>query len=282
MTTPRPSMTALRLAALGACAAALALAGCRGDRSNEPPREFFPGLDDQPKYKSQAQSDLFSDGRSMRQPPKGVVAFGRRETLGYGSTPEQAEDAALAIALERADLLREDDALYRGMGPDGKPVLEMPVRSVLGAPDGQPVPPDVVERLIERGRDRYNIYCIVCHGGSGKGDGTVGLQWNGVVANLQDPKYQRGGELGQDGHLFDVIRNGVANPPGTLPAYRMPPYGEKIDERDAWAIVAWIRAMQASQSAPFDSVPDSERERLLRARPSAPSASAASETGGTQ
>lgn len=274
MTAPLHTLT--RTVAAGALTLlALAATGCRGDHADKPPRQFFESLDDQPKYKSQSQSKVYADGRSMRTPPAGTVAFGDREVLGFGSTPEQRAFADDLIGRKRSDMLREDDGVYLGVGADGKPLEWAPMDGVLGAGTDEAA----IARLIEKGRERYNIYCIVCHGGTGEGNGAVGLQWNSQVANLMDPKYWRGGELGQDGRLFQVIRNGLPNAPGQLPALRMPAYGEKINEREAWAIVAYIRAMQAASSAPLDTAPASERERLQRSRPSV-AAPAGATTGG--
>lgn len=258
--------------------AASAIAGCRGEHSDKPPRQFFESLDDQPKYKSQSKSRIFADGRSMRRPPAGTVAFGDREMLSFGSSDEQKALASALIGRKRADMLRDNDAVYLGVGADGKPLDWAPMGAILGAGFDEAA----VTRLIEKGRERYNIYCIVCHGGTGDGKGAVGVQWNtGTVANLMDPKYFRGGELGQDGHIFQVIRNGLPNAAGQQPALRMPAYGDKINEREAWAIVAYVRAMQASHDAPLDAAPEAERERLRRIMPSATApAGGAPTTGG--
>lgn len=262
-----------RLMALGCVAGVLAgsLAGCRGDRSDDPPHEFFPGLVDQPKYKAQSQSEFFADGRTMRMPPPGVVAFGRSDHLGYGDNEADKKFAMDQISTVRADLLREDPRVYLGINPDGTALECIPVRALLRIGENDPVDPAAMLRLMERGRDRYNIYCIVCHGGTGKGDGSVGKMWSATgPANLQDPKYFHGGELGQDGHIFQVIRNGLPNVAGQLPALRMPGYGAQINERDAWAVVAYLRALQTSQSASVESVPESERDRLMRSKPAKP------------
>jgi mono/diheme cytochrome c family protein len=276
MSTSTTNMARVIAGAVFAGLASSLAGGCRGDHSDKPPRQFFESLDDQPKYKSQSKSRVFADGRSMRQPPPGAVAFGDREVLSFGSTEEQKAFAAALIGQKRSDMLREDDRVYLGVGSDGKPLDWAPMDAILGAGFDEAA----VTRLIEKGRERYNIYCIVCHGGDGKGGGAVGVQWNTAVANLMDPKYQRGGELGQDGHIFQVIRNGLPNAPGQSPALRMPAYGDKINEREAWAIVAYIRAMQASISAPLETAPEAERERLRRMMPSA--GAGAPTTGGAQ
>lgn len=260
---PRRDITAL---ATLACVCALA-AGCRGERTDEPPHEFFPSLVDSPKYLSQGHSKLYNDGRTMREPPLGVVAFGVTPELAYGGNPADRAAARASIALERADLLREDPAVYQGVKPDGSYVERIPVRELLGAPEGRPVDPEALRRLVEKGRERYNIYCIVCHGGVGDGQGAVGRVWSYALPSFHDAKYKPGGEKGQDGFIFYTIRNGVPNAPGQSPPLKMPSYSGQISVREAWGIVAYFRALQEARSASIESVPEAERRTLLQKRP---------------
>lgn len=89
---------ALRLAALAALIATLG--GCRGCTSSRPPFHLNPNMDDQPKYRAQAESAFFSDGATMRVPVEGTVARGE---------------------------LRADDALYRGVDEAGRPLASSPL-----------------------------------------------------------------------------------------------------------------------------------------------------------
>ena len=127
--TPTTRHTIARASlALALCAGVVgALAGCRGDRSDKPPRQFFPDMDDQPKYKSQAQSNVFRDGRTMREPVAGTVAFARTSAMDWADG--------------RDDLLREDDRIYRGVDSTGEYVAHIPI--------------PVDEALLLRGRERY-------------------------------------------------------------------------------------------------------------------------------
>jgi len=250
VSSPAPIIAAARLVAICLAAAPLgALAGCREDRSGEPPRQFFPGLDDQPKYKTQTEHAFFPDGRSARPPASGSVPFGR------DYQPAAARDA----------FLREDDALYRGTAPDGSWLERIPVESVLR--DGESF-----RDLVELGRETFDIYCLPCHGGLAIGGlsapyaGMVGARWSTPIPNLHGEQYQPGGERGQDGYLFHVIRNGVANEPGQQPPLRMPSYAEVVNEREAWAVVAYLRALQRSRSASFESLPEDARRRLNEQR----------------
>jgi mono/diheme cytochrome c family protein len=288
LSTPAPASlgaTTLVVAALGLGLAA-PLAGCRGDREDRPPRQFFPDMDDSPKWEPQGQSDFFSDGRMMRRPPAGSVAFGRQNFA-----PEQADpegEWGEAFERQRADLVKLDDGFYTGRGPDGLFLATMPA--------------DVTRRLIERGRGRYNIYCAVCHGYEGDGQGMVGNQnpwgWSYAVPSFHLEAYVQAdaanpsSELWKDGYLFHIARNGKYAPDGRQ---LMPPYAHAIDERDGWAVVAYIRALQASRRATLNDIPEAERaalERQRAARPAQPAtpdaaqpatpAQPASPTGGTQ
>ena len=80
-------------------AALVALPACRGDRSDKPPRQFFPDLDDQLKWRPQGESPFYADGRMMRPAVRGTVAFGR---VSFVNAPEWGRWADA----ERSDLLR--------------------------------------------------------------------------------------------------------------------------------------------------------------------------------
>jgi len=258
----RSTRNTLRSAsALGVCALACALAisglsGCRGDRSAERPRQFFPDMDDQPKYTNQGDNPAFDDNRAMRPPVAGVVAF---------ATSTDPDDP------ERRWMFIDNDAVARGVTPDGSYVQRMPLRQILGVADGERIAPRQVEDFINLGRERYAIFCYPCHGAVGDGKGIVGNLWSAPLPSYHEPRYQPGGELGQDGRIFHTIRNGVANTPGAQPALRMPAYGERITVEQSWAIVAYIRALQKTQKGELRDVPESIADGLLARRGAATS-----------
>lgn len=126
--------------------------------------------------------------------------------------------------------LREDVGLYAGRTQAGGYLAEMPV--------------PVTRELLLRGRERYDIFCAVCHGQSGNGQGIVTTGGYGYTpaptyhdARLRDT---------EDGYLYDVITNGVRSMPG---------YAQQIPVGDRWAIVAYIRALQRSQNAERGDLP---------------------------
>jgi mono/diheme cytochrome c family protein len=209
--------------------AATPMLGCRGDRSDAPPRQFFPDMDDSPKWKPQAESEFYVDQRTMRQPPAGTVAFSRADfdpdTLGEEAWASPWMD-------ERAALLKADEAFYTGRDADGW-LVRIPASI------------EVTRELVDHGRAKFDIYCAVCHGTLGDGQGLVGQRWSIPVANFHDPKYTDPSlETGQDGYLFNTALHGK----GVGDAQTMPGYAHAIGERDAWAIVAYIRALQAARS----------------------------------
>lgn len=119
-----------------------------------------------------------------------------------------------------------------------------------------PLPID--RELLERGRERYNIYCAVCHGRDGLGQGPVAVR----ATKLREPEWVPPLSLTDatvleraDGHLFNTITNGIRN---------MPAYGDQIPVKDRWAIVAYVRALQRSRHASEADLPAEELERLRR------------------
>jgi mono/diheme cytochrome c family protein len=113
--------------------------------------------------------------------------------------------------------------------------------------DVAPVTVDL--QLLARGQERYNIYCSVCHGRTGAGDGMIVQR-----GYKQPPTYHserlRGVPIG---HFFEVITYGYAT---------MPAYASQVSVEDRWAIAAYIRALQLSQFATLDDVPAASRQQL--------------------
>jgi mono/diheme cytochrome c family protein len=95
-------------------------------------------------------------------------------------------------------------------------------------------PPTVSPQLLARGRERFDIFCAPCHGLAGDGDGII------VARGFPKPPSYHGAELlkAPARHFFDVIGNGYG---------AMYSYGDRVEPRDRWAIVAYIRALQLSR-----------------------------------
>ena len=194
-----------------ACLAALvALAGCRGMRSEDPPIHPNLNMDFQEKFEAQEANPFFADNAAMRTPVPGTVPRG---------------------------LLREDTEFYLGRNENGEFVGEMPV--------------PVTRELLIRGRERYNIFCSVCHGKAGFGQGII---MTGDYGYTPATSYHQDRiREATDGYLYDVVANGVRNMPG---------YAQQIPVADRWAIVSYIRALQRSQYATEGDIPPSVLARI--------------------
>jgi hypothetical protein len=127
-----------------------------------------------------------------------------------------------------------DDLLYTGM-----------VNGRLS----QVFPFPVTRQVIERGRERFNIYCSPCHGLTGDGDGMI------VRRGFRQPPSFHIDRLRKApvGHFFDVITHGFGS---------MYDYGDRVGAHDRWAIIAYIRALQLSRNATLADVPPAQRAFL--------------------
>lgn len=173
-------------------------------------------MQDQPRYKVYKKSEFFSDKRASRDKIEGTVARGQ---------------------------LRDNKAFYTGKidNPDQNATVATTtdatgntlVASFPNDIDEFPVP--VTKELIDRGEQRYNIYCIVCHGPVGKGDGMIVRRGFPQPPTYHDDRLRNA----PVGHFFDVMTNGWG---------KMNSYAYQIQPADRWAIVAYIRALQVSQN----------------------------------
>jgi mono/diheme cytochrome c family protein len=115
-----------------------------------------------------------------------------------------------------------------------------------------PVP--LSRQLLERGQERYNIYCSPCHDRAGSGRGIV------VRRGFRRPSSFHIARLREApiGYFFEVMSNGFG---------AMMDYAAEVTPHDRWAIAAYIRALQLSQYATLDDVPIEERQRLQELKP---------------
>lgn len=118
------------------------------------------------------------------------------------------------------------------------------------------IPVAINVAMLQRGRERFDIFCSPCHGLAGYGDGMVSRRADQLQEGTWTPPSSLHTELirsRQAGHLFNTISNGIRN---------MPAYGAQIPVEDRWAIVAYVRALQRSQNATIDDVPVDLRAQL--------------------
>ena len=277
-------------AALCGLAIAAGLSGCRGERSDNTPRQFLPDMDDQPRFRPQQETTFFADGRIQRQPVAGTVAYATWP-VNFESEANQAWIEPWAV--QRARLVKADDAVYFGVGPASDEGANPEDASYwLGD-----IPVPVTIDLIRHGQVKFDTFCATCHGyggegGSGQTDvgeygSMVGRRWSYPIPSFHDEKYLRdagfGDEAvrtGRDGYMFHVIRNGVPETVASVYPYKMPPYDHALNEQDAWAVVAYVRTLQESRRGTLDDVPEAERPRLNETRGGTPDAGGSTDTGG--
>jgi len=183
--------------------------GPRGDKFTSPPFELFPDMDRQYKVKYQKPSHFFADNQGSRKPIEGTVPIGFEAPLS----------AEAGIPTSDLDFSVGSDYYNTGQIGDffGK---------------GFPEQVTIDEEFLERGKQRYQINCVVCHGESGNGQGIVSKYWAiPPSANLIDPRVT---SL-PDGQIFWTITHGKG---------LMGPYNGTINVRDRWAITAYVRALQ--------------------------------------
>lgn len=197
----------------------LSVMGYRGMISTRPPIEVFPDMDHQAKYKPQASSKFFADGRADRPLPPGTVPFGR------------------SSAESDASFLRADDARYQGKAADGSFVRGFPTELTIS------------REFIERGQNRYTIYCAPCHGTLGDGNGITKSYGMLGTPTYHDDRLRTMAE----GEIFNTITNGKNT---------MYPYADKLSPDDRWAVVAYVRALQRAHHAKIDDVPLEQRGGL--------------------
>ena len=173
--------------------------------------------------------------------PAGGVAAGGRVPNGLISMPNQIQKSPVASA-------------DRTINPDSAGTTNpmIATTAATGAANTQlatqfPLP--VTKELLERGQQRYDIYCSMCHGYSGEGNGIV------VQRGFPAPPSFHSAHLRNApvGHYFDVMTNGYGV---------MYSYADRVKPADRWAIAAYIRALQRSQNATIADVPNSERAQM--------------------
>jgi mono/diheme cytochrome c family protein len=182
---------------------------------------IIPDMDNQPRWKSQQANYLFADHRASRPWPDGTVP------------------ATLPLKDNHFDYGIVDGAWATGLPPQ----LE------------------INQALLDRGRERYNIYCAPCHGRGGYGDGSVAKHADRLKEGTWTvPLSYHTAQVRTRpvGHIFNTITNGIRT---------MPPYGTQIPAADRWAIIAWIRVLQASQDADINSLPPDQQQELLKRKP---------------
>jgi len=194
----------------------LLIAKARLSTSTEPRIQPVQDMGNQPKYLLQQRNPVFADGRAQRPLVPGTLARGD---------------------------LQEDPFFYQGQ-INGQWATTFPPQIQIN------------DTLLRRGQQRFNIYCSVCHGLGGAGDGIVSAH----AMNLETPGWVQPTSLHdplvkgrENGHIFNTITKGIRS---------MPPYGDQIPPADRWAIIAYVRSLQLARDARLEDIPVEERANL--------------------
>jgi mono/diheme cytochrome c family protein len=162
-------------------------------------------MDVQPRYDPLEPSSLFPDGRSARP-------------IETGTVPMTGD-------------LSPNSPILTGLDQNGQPY--------------QGFPEPVTQDMVKLGQERFNIYCVPCHGPSGQGDGKV------IAFGFPKPANLLGDSVKSltNGEIFSVIENGKG---------KMFSYGYRIKPQERWAVIAYIRAMELKNGPvnPSDLTPD--------------------------
>ena len=131
--------------------------------------------------------------------------------------------------------LQGDTPLFTGKDANGQDSTEFPVL--------------ITRDVLQRGHNRFEIYCAPCHGYTGDGDGLVVQRGFNVPPSYNTDRLRQA----PVGHFFDVITRGFG---------AMPSYADQVPVTDRWAIIAYIRVLQLSQHATVNDLPPDDRAQL--------------------
>ena len=217
--------------------------GVQGKQSKDTPVYVFDDMDYQNKYKAQGENALFADGRDARPPVAGTVA------RGTGLEPTKV----FSDGFRRAESM--NPVFVTGKDAKGAFLPGFPEKS-LSFSKGQLNDYKVSQDTLNVGRGKYQIYCAVCHGDAGDGNGIMKVRSaiEGdvaivTIASLQTPIIRSY----PNGQLYDVVTNGKNTMMG---------YGDKLSPEERWAVVAYVRALQLSQNCPPELVPAAVKAQI--------------------
>ncbi len=210
-----------------------AVFGFRGQRSSRPEIEIFPDMVRQPKVRAQSELNFFADQRGGRQPVEGTVPIGY--DMPMPNDAGRSADAAGEEAMH-AHLGFSEGTDYYNTGK-------------MGANWGTGIPVPVTPKLLQRGEQRFNINCEVCHGELANGDGMAKQYGLATIVSLQDDRIRNMA----DGEIFNTITHGK----NTMMAY-----GPRVTVQDRWAVICYLRALQRSQHAAAADVPPEHQAEM--------------------
>ena len=153
----------------------------------------------------------------------------RTEFFGDNRSSRDLIDGTVAQGQERAN-----DHLYKGT-INGEPAATYPF--------------EITPEVLARGQERFNIYCSVCHGAAGPGDGLIVRRGYNKPVSYFDPRLM----AAPPGYIFQIITGGKGV---------MASYADQVRVSDRWAIAAYVKTLQLSQHATAAELPEDDRKKL--------------------
>ncbi|HEX6622948.1 MAG TPA: cytochrome c [Pyrinomonadaceae bacterium] len=222
-------------------------------------------MQDQPRYEAYEAGDVkyFKDGKASRQLIEGTVprvAPGQpyvdvQTDYLYTGRPAAAGGAAQGGAQGVQGVRANVPAAGGATQASGQ-----------SGPDVFPMAID--EAALRRGQERFNVYCAMCHGMTGEGDGMIVRRGFRKPPSFYEDRLQS--PTSSASHLFDVITNGWG---------AMPSYSDMIPAEDRWKIIAYVRALQLGGKGKLEDVPADKRPALEAGQPTTTHGAMAGEGG---
>lgn len=207
------------------CIGVVAVLGVRGAKFTNPPLYIFPDMDWQAKYKPQGENHFFGDRRDDRPIVEGTIPRG----YSWHSKEVFSKDFQYLPAL--------NEALYTGKDDKGEWVKDFPLTAD--------------EELMKLGEAKYKIFCIVCHGASGDGNGFTKQFGMIATASYHNDRLR---DMA-NGEIFNTITHGKG---------QMLSYADKLSPQERWATIFYVRALQRSQNATMADVPEDKKQDLQK------------------
>ena len=203
-------------------AVTVSILGFRGSLTKKEPVEVFNDMDRQAKYKPQAENSFHANGQNDRLPPKLTMSRGNALDVKNVFNPEFTAKSA------------SEELVLSGKDANGE--------------FSDIFPYSVDFEMMQYGQESYNIFCMTCHGVAGDGNG-VTKPYGILATSYHDDRLRDA----PDGYIYDVITNGK----GLM-------YGlkDRLSNKQRWAIVLYLRALQRSQSASLESLSTTEKSEL--------------------
>jgi mono/diheme cytochrome c family protein len=202
----------------------------------------------QPSHRPDEPSTFFPDGRASRPLVAGTVARGHLRNdlhlFAARRAPEPPEGVQSATLIANA-----------GANPLGAAAAALDQQNGANLVDTFPFP--ITAEILTHGRNRFMIYCVVCHDPLGTGRGMIVERGYTPPPTYHIPRLRRA----PVGHFYEVITKGYGS---------MPSYNDQVPPRDRWAIIAYIRALQRSQHFPSAELPADMRQEWLAQAGGAP------------